>query len=393
MTEHCIIRIDPKDHHRADWLVLDGPGNRIGFPQSGTLLDAQKDCAHRKVHVLLPGEQVRVETIQLPGKHVRKLLAAAPFALEDRFATDIDELHFAYLQRNASGAAVFAVAEKHFLHSMIAALADAGIVPDQLTADYLAMAPPDSGAAMVVQRDRVMLRNADGGGCSLHPDLFPTLILAGDEPVRITMVDDATLDVLPPQAEIQRETADKLVTMLARGIILQKNSGLLQGEFQQRKNNSESRWQHWKLPTTLLAASLLIALTGWIIDVVRLQNESRFLLQAEEQIFRKAMPNARLQDARQQFEIQLNSGKARSGAVLEMFDVIARHLPEGNDTRLAGINFRGNQMEMSVVTRDTTQLEKLRDAMVADGRFEVTLQSVNTEKDQVEGRYTLKGGS
>src|SRR5690349_2170785 len=63
--------------------------------QQGTLDAILALAAGRRVVLFVPGADVRLATVQVPARAVPRILQAAPYALEDQFAEDVDTLHFA----------------------------------------------------------------------------------------------------------------------------------------------------------------------------------------------------------------------------------------------------------------------------------------------------------
>ena len=102
MSETLLLRM-PDAGRPAQWLVVDAFGNSMGLVQSGTLMDAAASASGRRLRVCVPGSAVLLLHANIPSSNTQKILQAVPFALEDRLAQDVDNLHFAVGIRDARG--------------------------------------------------------------------------------------------------------------------------------------------------------------------------------------------------------------------------------------------------------------------------------------------------
>ncbi|MGH8363732.1 MAG: type II secretion system protein GspL, partial [Gammaproteobacteria bacterium] len=93
MSETLVLRM-PEAGRPATWLVMDAFGNRMGQPGSGTLAEAAVNADGRRLRACVPGAQTLFLHADLPTRNSHKIQQGLPFALEDRLAEDIENLHF-----------------------------------------------------------------------------------------------------------------------------------------------------------------------------------------------------------------------------------------------------------------------------------------------------------
>ncbi|MDX1443886.1 MAG: type II secretion system protein GspL [Gammaproteobacteria bacterium] len=399
MAEQLVIRLNSLDADSARWLVLDARGNRIGFPQSGRLADIPPLTTQRRVIVLLPGEDMPQLLATVPGRNRQQIARAAPYAIEDRVAGDIDELFVAVLDAgNTSKASRFVVVERQLLESWTSRLHDAGIEPDAMLPDHAALPEPhEQEAQWWFEGDRLLVRDTTQGFAAPASDA-DLLLKHLDEDVRLLAckVGDATLPAELPEGNEQRELdADRAFTELATEVARRKDGGLLQQEYtpQNRRENPLMRWRNPAMAAAVLAA---LALTGWGLDVYRLQQESEFLDQQMQLLFQRAMPGSRFDPATAaaQMRVALRGNESDSkGELLQYLEAVGSAMNGLADARFTGFSFRDGRLEVTVSVKDARTLETLQAALRERTRANVQLQSANSEGDRLEGRILLEGGS
>lgn len=414
MVEHCILWLHPDSTMAAGgdacrWLVLDAQGNRVGHPQQGSLEEAASICAQRKTTLLLPGERIHDLNASIPGKNPQKLLQAAPYALEDRFAEDVDELHFALLEHHGHQQR-FLVVDRNWFAGILQRLAEHNIRPVRALPDYLGVEADAEHEHWLITESRLLARTRDNAGFAADIQYAAGLWPSGDdEPApRITALDGVDLQDHLGQKETGLEhpgnstapeilTSDTLFTRMARTAIHQTGPGLLQGEFRSRKESNE-KFRRWRPVAALAATVLLVLMLGWGVDVWRLSSELAALEQQTEQQFRRILPNSRMgRDPVGQIKSALKGGSSQENLALDMIAALGLSLAETGETRLQAFSFRGKRLEFSVVVKNAEKLEALRQSLESRGQLQVSITSANAlandQEGSLEGRLTMEAAS
>lgn len=393
MVEHCILWLHPDGTAPANgdacrWLVLDAQGNRVGHPQQGSVEEAANICAQRKTTLLLPGERIHALNASIPGKNPQKLLQAAPYALEDRFAEDVDELHFALLERHGNEQR-FLVVDRNWFAGILQRLAEYDIRPLRALPDYLGVEAESGHEHWVITESRLLARTRDEAGFAADiqyaAGLWPG---SDDEPApHITVQDGVDLQKYLGQKHLEQEqhgaialetlTSDTLFTRMARTAINQASPGLLQGEFRSRKESNE-KFRRWRPAAALAATLMLVLAVGWGVDVWRLNSELAALEQQAERQFSRILPNSRMgRDPVGQIKSALKGGASQENLALDMIAALGLGLEETGEARLQAFSFRGKRLEFSVMVKDAEKLEALRQSLESRGRLQVSIASAN----------------
>lgn len=380
----------------ARWLVLDTNGNRIGFPQAGALEDTAAIAENRRVVILLPGERIIAAAARVPGRNPKRILQAAPYALEERLAGDVDLLHVALLARHADQHCDFLVVEHDWLAEWIDAIHAAGLRIDALWPDYLAVPAEPDAAHWLIQDGRLLSREGFGGFAAPVEDAgFLYAHRENDSPVRLSIVGDEP----PPAVLAELETARiddsaRAFTELAASIANRPGHGLLQGAFRPR-GREQANWRRWQWPAAAAAAWLVLGLATLGLDAWRLQREHAFLEDATRNLFERALPGGRHIPGQERYLIEQalgGAGSTESQALSTIADV-AHALKDVENARLNGFNFRDDYFEMSVTVPNAATLETLRGALADRSGQPVEVQSANSTADGLEGRLLIAGAN
>ena len=399
MAEQLIIRLHALDDDTARWLVLDARGNRIGFPQSGSLRDLAPLAEQRRVTVLLPGEDILQLRATVPGRNRQQITRAAPYAIEDRIAGDIESLFVAALDiGNAATPSRFAVIERTLLEQWIEHLHGAGLHPDSLLPDHVVLPEPDlQEATWWFENDRLLVRDEQQGFAAPASDAALLLRHVPEETrLDVTRVADAPLpDSLAGENGINTIDADRAFTELAAIAATRKDGGLLQQQYtpEKRRENSLANWRAPAIAATILLA---IGAAQWGLEVHQLQREASFLDQQMETLFNRAMPGSRFDPATAAAQVRIRLRGNEGGGdnrLLGYLAAIGTSLDGLADARFTGFSFRDGRLEFTVSVKDAKTLEILQQKLREQTQANIQLRSANSEGDRLEGRIVLEGGA
>lgn len=403
MAEILFLRL-AADGQPASWLTVDAHGNRIGRVQYGAPGDAAGQAHGRRVRMLVPGTMLSLLHASVPTRNPQKVLQAIPFALEDRLAEDIEQLHFALGTRDVQGYRV-AVLRRAQLASWLETLAGVGIVADELLPDILALPTHDAALSIGLEADTLSVRAADGTAFSTDLASAPLLIERHLVRLRNTQVynkavihavDESAASPLVPlleamQLDVQIIThQDGLLPLFAATLRNQPSLNLLQGTFARHTGISE-HWPRWRLTAGLLLAFCVAGITQQTTAYIQLQRQASQLDAEVLNEFHKALPDVhRVVDPRAQMQQRLNqiSGGSDQGP-LPMLAVLSSALQTNNAVQLSGFDFHADSLQVAVEANRIDALDDLKTALQQAGNFSVSLDSVNSSNGQASGRLTL----
>lgn len=359
------------------WLVRAGGGGswRTGDAVPG---DAQ-------VTVIVPAETVALHRLRMPTRRAAELRQAVPYALEERLAEPVEQLHFALGRREGDDLDVAVVARRDMqawlrhheqapLSQAAALLADAHLLPRGADAVHVAQLG-----------DRLLVALADGAHVlpveqwpqwrALLPDR-PLQVLGGDGRFHVA---DAPVPV--PMAAFLRFAAANAETA----------PNLRQAEFAPAQQANDQRRQ-WRWAAALAALALVLVLvdaaTGLLVERGR-----RAQLQTQiREVFEQALPGMRMTaDPAAQFAAELGRTResALAGSPLARLAEVAPLITQGSHYRVRAIDYRGGAIELEVVAADVGRLDALREAIAARG-LPVEVTGVDPHDDGVRGRLRLR---
>ncbi|MEO6153958.1 MAG: type II secretion system protein GspL [Croceibacterium sp.] len=146
--------------------------------------------------VLVRTEHVLILAVQLPPMaSASRRRAALPFAIEDRIAEPLEEVHVALGAEIATNTFLVGVVRHDLMREWVVRLAEAGLEQGALVPDALALPVPGPDTwAVDLASDRVMVRLPDATGFAMRLATFAPAWGAAGEPACL-----AYGDPLPPQ--------------------------------------------------------------------------------------------------------------------------------------------------------------------------------------------------
>jgi general secretion pathway protein L len=231
---------------RIAYALVSGPPGVGVTAEHDTLERALELAAGRRLVVFVPGLAVRLASVQVPARQAQKILQAAPYALEDQLAEDVDTLHFAIEdapQRRPAGAPhPVAIVARERMEQWLAPLRARQLKPDALVPETLCLPMPEGDRwTALAEPDRVTVRTGPytGFACPLE-DFEMYLQLAdpaGQTPLRLFVSRDVESDFtrLPRPVELLPGYGSPL-EVLVRHWRRETSINLLQGAYSQRED-------------------------------------------------------------------------------------------------------------------------------------------------------------
>lgn len=407
MRDTLFIHLGTMADGTSEWMrVSDGAtGTTV---ERGALEEAGRQCTGCRIVVLVPGEDVTLARAVIPARNRQRVLAALPYALEDRLIPDVETLHFAPGMRESGGALCAAVIERMRMDQWIERLRAAGIVPDMLVPDTLTL-PFEAGAWTVLDKGEISLvRTAAQGGFTLDSANFALLLPlsveeAGDQrPERVVLYDDAhKLAVeFPKDSGVHvewRAVSGSRLALMVQHFSEQAAINLLQGDYSRREQLGRV-WRPW-IPAALLLAVLLLVNAGMTVtDFVALSRENAALEKEIQAIYLDAFPEARrVVNPRAQMEqglATLRGGGGAGGGFLALMNDAAGPLRQVENLILQRVSYHDGKLDLALVIGDLQALDRLKQQLSEQAGMTVDIQSASALNDRVEARLQLvKRGS
>lgn len=401
--EYLVVRIGDSEGS-ASWQVVDAHGAPQAHSGSGELQQAAEQAEGRRILVLVPASEVFRARLELPARGRRAAVKGARYALEDRIAGDVENLHFAIGPATGDQLEVAAV-ERGKIDGWLDRCADAGLKPAAFHGEGDALPDLPNASVALLERDTVLLR--DGSGqlvaagsaelagiaeilCAEHAgeEAVPFRLVIFCEPEREGEAREAMADLAGRDVEV-RLLDRGAMPQLAAGALSGRAVNLLQGEFRQR--NNQSRWIR-DLAIGLLAVAALypayLAMDAW-----RANREYQAVASVVDARLGQLMPDvegsARL---RTEFDRRIAAADLSAAANSDDFMRLVQALEAGGSekTQVLALNYGNGSARLQLRTADMDTLEESRRNLLARG-YSVLIQTAAPESNgSVLGELTIR---
>lgn len=383
---------------RLEWLpVADGQraggAARAGEPPAAVLERAGS------VIVFVPAEDVLLTEAKIGARNRAQLLQAIPFAVEDSLLGAVEDQHFAAAEADGDAVGV-AVVAKARLREWIARLAEAGARADVLVPESFGVPLADGRAAALVDGSRVIARFAPWSAFACAGDDFAAWLAqaraAGIEQALDLHVAAGTAPPpLPAEADVavRPEVVDGLAFLAAH--LGTPPLNLLDGEFASRHRQAGStRW--WRRAAALAAAVIVLAVLGRGLEAGKLARELERTETETAASLERAFPDLSAVERDRAPEVvmrarleRLRGGNDATG-VLGMLGRIAPILGTTTRVQLRGLEYRADNLEISLRAPDVQTLDNIREQIAAIPGLGSELTATNPVDNATDGRIRIR---
>lgn len=400
MSAQFHIRLK-QDCRQAEWCSstpVDAPATGIPI-QTGDLdaaLDAyQKQGKGQALILIVPASDIVFSSINLPIRQQNKLLQAAPYALEDQLAEDIEDLHFAISARHKDGSVTVASVARERMAQWLDPFQERGIQPKSVLPETLCLpeSQADGGYQVLIDGPNAIVRTGpyDGFCCATSElDSFLAMAqpLASESAPRMQLF--YTPDGQPP--EMQLATYDMQASAIDSALSCLLNGGrqinLLQGSFA-----TEPAMDQWLRPAKVSAALLML----WVLTITiqagieygSLSNQVSNLQEANQAQFQQLFPElTRIVDMRAQGEQQLRQLRSEGSGIglFPLLGATATALQAVSGLSIQELQLRDGRLYLSLSAADIQSLENLRSHFESQSDWILEVQSANAGTDGVQIR-------
>ena len=401
--EYLVIRISGPEG-AASWQAVDAHGAPLAAAGEGDLEQAAELAEGRRVVLLIPAREVFRSRLDLPARGRRSAVKGARYALEDRIAGDVEDLHFAVGPAGGDQLEVAAV-ERQRLQVFLERVKEAGLLPVAVYGEGDALPHLPNAAAALLEEDALLLRDGGGQVVSAGAEELEGLVdivcaeHAGDEaaPFRLVIYCEPALKGMAQQAIAGLNGREVELRLLEQGVMPQlaaeSMSGaavnLLQGEFRPR-NDRAGRLRDAAIG--LLAVALVypgyLAMDGW-----RAQREYQALAGIVEARLRQMMPDAGASaDLRREFRRRIASADLSAAADSDGFLRLLQSLERGGGSgaRVLGLNYGNASANVRLAAANMETLDQVRRNLISSGYSVLIQTAVPRSNGSVVGELSIR---
>jgi general secretion pathway protein L len=411
MSESLIIHL--RDGAAPRWLVCNSDGQVIVNAVSGELMQATAMATGRRVVAILPAGEALVTDCEAPAKNAAKLAQIIPYALEERVADEIENLHFALGERDAAtGRVPVVVIERARIDARLAELRAAGLHPVALYSEASLLPAMPGQMIGLLDNDSITLRLADGAtqvlpALSIH-DAFEMALAS--QPAPVPGLEAAAPGLLlyagHDEWQAHQNTVDawrdrftgvkvQLLPDGPLGVLAPAAAGseavnLLQGSLAVA-SPLEQGWRAWRVAAVLAGVLLTLHVGSRAFELSRLKKTETELNAGIEAAFRQAMPGQQNAiNARARVQQRLNEVRSGGGgALLPALAALAVARNAAPSTTIEGINFRDGVLDLRVIAPDAASLDAIGQQLKA-ASWNAEIRDLTASGDSYRGRLQIR---
>jgi|SRR6185295_10332671 general secretion pathway protein L len=411
MAESLIIQL--REGAAPRWIVCNEDGQVLVNAVSGELVQAAPLAVGRRVAVIVPATDVLLADSDAPARSAAKLAQVIPFALEERVADEIENLHFAVGERSAeTGRVPVLVVARARIDAWLAELGAAGIAPQAIYSE----------ASLLPSMPGQIIALLDGGTLILRPAEGPALVMpalaigtafemalaaqvsqvAGLEPPPLGLLlyaahEDWQAYQLEIDAQRERFTGVKVqllnsgpLGVLAPAAASGEAVNLLQGALAVTSPLKQN-WKSWRVAAVLAASLLCVHIGARYVELNRLRKAEAALDAGIEAAFRVAMPGQmNAINARKRVEARVVQvrGSGGGGALLPALVAVASARNVSPTAIIQGFRFQNGSLELRLNAPDAASVDAIGQQLRAAG-WQTELGG-SASNDGYSGRLEIK---
>ncbi len=401
--KYCFIQPDPLNPDQANWLSHStGESSTPARPHHGRLDDAIAQAKGKPVILVLPGEDILITQVSLPIRQMAKLRKAIPYALEERLATDVEELHFAIGQQNQDICDV-AIIEKQRLDQWLEPFDKQQIKPRAVVPDMLSLPWKADEWIVLQEENRALVRTGQYAGFCCDRENIEAFLSAklNDNVNPPSLIQDylcgmgAALSLSGDAPEIKTQTCGHSpLGIIAQGWHPRQSLNLLQGRYNTQTDLAKTL-KPWRWAAIIFGLWLAAGFTHKIIEWQKLQQQLGHLRTQTEKVFRQSHPGIkRIVNPRAQMEQELKALKGNrenSGDdFLAMLTRSGKVIGQQANLSLDNLSYRNNQLNFNITAKSLSQLDSLKQKLQKETGLITELRSADSSQDQASGQIRLK---
>ncbi|MBU0789060.1 MAG: hypothetical protein KKC55_01005 [Gammaproteobacteria bacterium] len=408
MRETLYLRLPPA-HHDApedapcEFCVAPAEALQSWPVEQSALKNLAPLALGKRLVVLWPSADLRMDLLDLPVKQASKAAQAARFSLEEAVADEPDELHLIAAPRQADGFPVLSMRRQRF-EAGLALLQSVNLHPDLIIPDVLGLPEPEDTQLYAWLEDGIVtVRHRQWASFQCEVDDLPAalqLAVGGrDTPQGLTLylVGHGAPDLtgLPQPPSLRPGFAFGLSVLLPQlhpQLTRLSTLNLLQGAYAP-SGDLGAALKPWRWPLALAASLALVVGLEHVIASQRLAGQIAEQEAANIARFQQLFPSqTRIVDLSAQAEQQLAALRAGNGgqAFLGLLSPLSTALETVEGLQLQGLQFREGALVASLTGSSLQPLETLRARFADDPVVQMDVQSANAGADGAQIRLRLQ---
>jgi general secretion pathway protein L len=378
----CFIFLNSLNEEGCLSLVLNEQGELHAPLAHRAFSEIRQLQLQAKTVAVVSAEYAGIHFAELPWLPEKKARAALPFALEDKLAENVDDLHFAFSRQfYQDGRYLVVICNKSWLMDLLSELEKHRINFDSITLDWFALENNEAS----VMRTCLLTYDKQVFCGALARELAISYLDDISTEQTIYTFNDSDASLLAPSA--QNTGLDSLV-WIAKRLQVKKTLNLSQGQLQQNNNNFKAK--RWYMAAAIMSLLWVVILViGNSLKIHSLNTQITDVDAHIATVYRQFFPQAQ-QIISPRFRItQLL--KSRKDDTNSTFWLLLNHLTKAileNKSQVEQLRFQNQLLQVTVVSKDFDTLEAVQTALQSTS-VKVRQSQASSEGDKVAGTLEL----
>ena len=374
MTRTVILKQN-SDNDSLQWLELDEQGSATQALQEDNLEGLYKAAQGAYVTAIVPGIDVTLTAVNLPKLSPSKQAKAIPFALEDKLADKVKNLHFATKPSKTGHNTPVAVTSHAQMKDWLTLLSKnipnskaqlKVLLPETLTLPLEAQC-----WTVALRKKDSLIRTGQFSGFAADTEnllhILEYLLEAQDtRPKKIILLsDDPNSEMIETIKKLNIEISVKNISgswlqLMSKQCVGDDKLNLLTGDYQPKSAKDDKKLLNYA--GILVGAWLFVLTVGVLFQYNSLSSQNEEASQEITALYKDLFPQATSvinPKARLERLLTQKSRTQQASKFSHMINTIAPIIQKVEGVKVKEANFNGKQLQLQVEARDFTQLDNL----------------------------------
>ncbi len=402
MSERILVR--KVEHNLWQWREANAEGAWVSDAfYTGDINLLKESVVGRQVWLIVPGQEVVSQRVEVEIKDRKQLLKILPYEIEDTIIDAVEDLHFVYGAIEGDTIPV-AYADAEWLQACIDEIEEVGTEVQRCSVDYLQLPRPEGGWILLLENE-MLIAHVDGGvGFAVEQSMAGAYLTAltaqQPAPSSLHLYGDneaslMALHALVP-AELTQNEELELTEQEAGFWDLMSAAQPLAPDFRggrlARRLPFDKLWQQFKYPIIAAAAGFLIALGTASVGLNKAEAERKRIMATTDAIYRQAVPEGTITDPLRQLRGMLGGGanQAKASNAVFLLTRVAPAITSLNEVSVRSFRYNhdSGQLQLNLEAKTFDTFETLR-SKIAESGLSVEIRSANVYGDMHQAQLRV----
>lgn len=397
----------------AQWLIRDIDGTTLGEgttdgrglselvnPDEAWVKDPQN------ILVFVPVDNVVFLSCRVPGRSLRQIRRALPYAVEDFLTQDVETMHLAHgvVRRNETVDCL--LIDDELLRSWVSCLNKAGLTPGVMIPDASALPTEGVTASVLFELDGALIRTSSNAA-NINIDLLPEVLRDLNKPrdpidqgaPKLNFINGHLND---PEVEASSFTVEQIIETHLQGSVLEYLASevmntpievnFLQGQYAPAKRKNSLR-QYWRATGGLAAIWALTFVVVSLAEALWTDHQSDLIREEAEIVYKKIYGNeTRVLNPYRQMRGHLNTSETINTGFHAHVGQLAIAIDDAlSELNLSSLKFNAVQNELVIEAwlPGYTQLDTLKTELERKS-FSVEIESAEEQNGKVRSSLRMR---